>query len=47
LIGIDGEEVLFEDRTSGQVRIGLESIAKANLEFDANEEFRLAQQRAR
>jgi ribosome maturation factor RimP len=45
LLGIDGEEVLFEDRTSGQVRIGLESIAKANLEFDANEEFRLAQQR--
>ena len=47
LLGIDGAEVLFEDRTSGQVRIGLESIAKANLEFDANEEFRLAQQRAR
>ncbi len=47
LIGIDGEEVLFEDRTSGQVRIGLESIARANLELDANEEFRLAQQRAR
>jgi ribosome maturation factor RimP len=46
LLGIDGEEVLFEDRTSGQVRIGLESIAKANLEFDANEEFRLAQQRS-
>ncbi|MDQ6652419.1 MAG: ribosome maturation factor RimP [Acidobacteriota bacterium] len=42
LLGIDGEEVLFEDRTSGQVRIDLESIAKANLEFDANEEFRLA-----
>ncbi|MDQ2938756.1 MAG: ribosome maturation factor RimP [Acidobacteriota bacterium] len=47
LIGIDGEEVLFEDRTSGQVRIGLESIARANLELDANEEFRLAQQRSR
>ncbi|MFN2515587.1 MAG: ribosome maturation factor RimP [Pyrinomonadaceae bacterium] len=46
LLGIDGEEVMFEDRTSGQVRIGLESIAKANLEFDADEEFRLAQQRA-
>jgi len=46
LLGIDGEEVLFEDRSSGQVRIRLESIAKANLEFDANEEFRLAQQRA-
>ena len=46
VLGIDGEEVIFEDRTSGQVKIGLESIAKANLEFDADEEFRLAQQRA-
>ncbi len=45
LLGMDGEEVVFEDRTSGQVKISLESIAKANLEFDAGEEFRLAQQR--
>ena len=46
LLGIDGEEVRFEDRTSGEVRIGLESIARANLDFDAHDEFRLAQQRA-
>lgn len=43
LLGITGAEVLFEDRTSGQVRIALESIAKANLEFDVDQEFRRAQ----
>ncbi len=47
LLGIDGEEVLFEDRTSGCVKIALDSIAKANLELDVDEEFRRAQQRAR
>ncbi|HAF13275.1 MAG TPA: ribosome maturation factor [Blastocatellia bacterium] len=40
LLGIEGEEVLFEDRTSGRVRIALDSIAKANLELDVGEEFR-------
>jgi ribosome maturation factor RimP len=45
LIGVDGEEVLFEDRTSGRVKIALDSIAKANLELDVEEEFRRAQLR--
>jgi ribosome maturation factor RimP len=44
LLGITGEEVLFEDRTSGQVRIALDSIAKANLELDVDQEFRRAQE---
>jgi ribosome maturation factor RimP len=43
LLGVDGEEALLEDRTSGHVRLPLDSIAKANLEFDAQEEFRRAQ----
>ena len=47
LLGIDGEEVLFEDRTSGRVKIAFDSIAKANLEMDVEEEFRRAQQRAK
>jgi ribosome maturation factor RimP len=47
LLGIDGEEVLFDDHTSGRVKIALDSIAKANLELDVNEEFRRAQQRAK
>ena len=40
LLGVEGEEVLLEDRTSGRVRVPLDSIAKANLEFDAKEELR-------
>jgi ribosome maturation factor RimP len=40
LLGIDGADVLFEDRTSGQVKIALDSIATANLEMDVNAEFK-------
>jgi ribosome maturation factor RimP len=47
LVGIDGKEVLFDDRTSGQVRIALDSIAKANLELDVEQEFRRAQEAAK
>ena len=45
LLGMEGAEVLFEDRTSGRVQIALESIAKANLELDVEDEFRRAQLR--
>ena len=47
LLGIDAQEVLFEDLTSGRVRIALDSIAKANLELDVEQEFRRAPQNAR
>ncbi|MEP6919604.1 MAG: ribosome maturation factor RimP [bacterium] len=40
LKGVEGDEVLFEDRTSGQVRIPLDSIAKANIEIDFDAELR-------
>ena len=43
LLGIDGEEVIFDDRTSGQVRIAFDLIAKANLEIDVEQEFKRAQ----
>jgi ribosome maturation factor RimP len=42
LLGIEGNDVLFEDRTSGQVRIPLDLITKANLEVDVSEELRRA-----
>lgn len=45
LLGIEGDHVLFEDRTSGQVRVPLSSIVKANLELDVTEEFRRAESR--
>jgi len=47
LLGIEGDEVLFEDRTSGQVRVALDAIARANLELDVDAEFRRAQERAK
>jgi len=40
LLGVDGDEVLFEDRTNGQVRVPLNVIAKANIEVDVSEELR-------
>jgi ribosome maturation factor RimP len=43
LLGVAGEQVLFEDRTSGHVKIAFDSIAKANLELDVENEFRRAQ----
>jgi len=46
LLGIDGDEVMFDDRTSGRVKVALDSIAKANLELDVEQEFRRAQRGA-
>jgi ribosome maturation factor RimP len=40
LLGVDGRDVLFEDLTSGRVRVPMDSIVKANLEVDIGEEFR-------
>ena len=40
LLGVDGDDVLFEDRTNGQVRVPLDLITKANLEVDVTEELR-------
>jgi ribosome maturation factor RimP len=40
LLGLEGDEVIFEDRTNGRVRVPLEFITKANLEVDVNEELR-------
>ncbi|HEX5873395.1 MAG TPA: ribosome maturation factor RimP [Pyrinomonadaceae bacterium] len=42
LLRLDGDDILFEDRTSGQVRVPLDWITKANLEVDVNEELRRA-----
>ncbi len=45
--GVEGGDVLFDDRTSGRVRVPFSEIAKANLEIDVEEEFRLAEERER
>lgn len=44
LLGVNGNDVLFEDRTSGQVRVPLDFITKANLEVDVTEDLRRAAQ---
>ena len=45
LLGLDGNDVLFDDRTSGQVRIPFDTITKANLEVDVTDELRKAGKR--
>ena len=45
IIGLEGDEVVFEDKTSGRVLVPVEAIAKANLELDVEEEFRRAKER--
>jgi ribosome maturation factor RimP len=45
VVGVDSGEVIFDDYTSGRVRVPLAEIAKANLEIDIDEEFRLARER--
>lgn len=47
ILGVEDDEVSFEDKTNGRVRIPLENIVKANLEVDIEEEFRLAEERER
>ena len=47
IAGVEGEEVLFDDKTSGRVRVPFSQIAKANLEIDVEEEFRRAEERER
>jgi ribosome maturation factor RimP len=45
ILGIEGDQVVFEDKTSGRVAIPFEAIVKANLELDVEEEFRRARER--
>ncbi|MGI8897900.1 MAG: ribosome maturation factor RimP [Pyrinomonadaceae bacterium] len=40
LLGVDGEEVIFDDKTSGRIRVPLDSIVKANIEIDVEAELR-------
>ena len=40
LLGVDGDNVIFEDRTNGRVQIPFEIIVKANLELDFDKELR-------
>ena len=46
LLGIEGDEVVIEDRTSGRVSIDFNSIVKANLELEVEKEFHRTQEQA-
>jgi ribosome maturation factor RimP len=37
---VEAEEIVFDDKTSGEVRFPFDAVAKANLEIDIEEEFR-------
>jgi ribosome maturation factor RimP len=45
ILGLEGGEVIFDDKTSGRVAVPFEAIVKANLEIDVEEEFRRAKER--
>lgn len=45
IVGLDNDQVVFDDQTSGRVQIPFEAIVKANLEIDVEKEFRLAKER--
>ena len=45
IVGVNGDSVIFEDKTSGRATIPFTQIAKANLEIDVEEEFRAARER--
>ncbi|HBB98737.1 MAG TPA: ribosome maturation factor [Blastocatellia bacterium] len=45
IIGLEHDNVVFEDRTSGRVTIPFNSIAKGNLEVDVENEFRQSRER--
>lgn len=37
---VDGEEIVFDDKTNGEVHFAYNAVAKANLEIDIEEEFK-------
>jgi ribosome maturation factor RimP len=47
IVGVESDAVVFDDKTSGEVKIPLGVVVKANLEIDVEEEFRLAAERER
>ncbi len=40
IISVEGEEIVFEDKTKGTVRFPYNAVAKANLEIDLQEELK-------
>ena len=47
IAAVEGDNVIFDDKTTGRVHVPVDLIVKANLEIDVEEEFRRAEQRER
>ena len=47
ILSVEGDRVVFDDKTSGRVTFPVASVVKANLEIDVEEEFRRAEERER
>lgn len=45
IVGVKGEEIIFDDKTNKLVNIPFALVKKANLEFDIEEELRQAKRR--
>jgi ribosome maturation factor RimP len=45
IVGVAEKDVILDDRTNGRVKIPIGEIAKANLEIDIEQEFKLARER--
>lgn len=45
IVGIENDNVVFEDRTSGRITLPFGTIVKANLEVDVESEFHRARER--
>lgn len=44
IIGVEGDNIVFEDKTGGEARFPFDAVAKANLEIDIEEEFKRAKE---
>ena len=45
IVAVENEEIIFMDKTSGEVRFPYDAVAKANLEIDLDEELRGSEKR--
>lgn len=45
IVSVKGEEIIFDDKTSGEVNFPYNAVAKANLEIDLEEELRGSEKR--
>lgn len=45
IVAVEGEDIVFDDKTKGAVRFAYDIVSKANLEIDIEEEFKRSETR--